>query len=185
LAKKGDACSNLFYWLVNLYPVYFGILVAWALSYCNVIPEQLKIERFDTVISSIISVCIMTIGFFFTIITIFITLFERKVMKFLMENKGHELLTQYFLVPILAGGILIFYCFYLGIITGVSSLLSRNSVAILIALGIIFTVGVSRIGTCLLAILRLIANEFRSEASIESDKVTQIKSEDLFQPEND
>ncbi|TGE31317.1 hypothetical protein [Desulfosporosinus sp. Sb-LF] len=185
MAKKGDTWPNLFYWLVNLYPVYLGILVAWVLSHFNVIPEQLKIERFDTVISSIISVCIMTIGFFFTIITIFITLFERKVMKFLMEHRGHELLTQYFLVPILAGGILIFYCFYLGIITGASSLLSQNSVAVLIALGLIFTVGVSRIGTCLLVILRLIANEFRSEASIESDKVTRIKPEDLFQTENE
>jgi uncharacterized membrane protein len=182
--NKNKWYTSPFSWLLNLYPVYLGIVIVLILSYFKIIPEQLKIERFDTLITSIITVCITSIGFFFTIMTILIALFERKVMKFLMKHNGHELLTQYFLVPILAGGILILYCLFLGTIIGSSSLLPKTNFCILIALGITFIIGVGRIGLSLILILRHMGHELKP-LKVEADTATEVRPEHLFQPEDD
>lgn len=166
-------------WIVNSYPVYLSIAVIWGLAYFGFIPVQVRIIRFDTVISSIVTAAITTIGFFFTIITILITLFDRKVMKFILKHKGNELLTQYFAVPILAGILLIGYSFYLGGTVGIDPVLSRLKFSFLLGIGFIFCTGILRIGAMLLLILGQIAREYES-TYIDTESVSEANEDDVF-----
>lgn len=162
IASQNRYIQILISWFFNLWYVYLGIIMVFILHYFKLIPNEIKVERFDAVVSSIISVCITIIGFLITIITILIALMERRVMKFLMKHKGEELLSQYFSVPIILGVLIIIFSFYLAIVTGDDFKINNVQIIIMLVLCITFIIGVGRIGYALIFILKQIPIEYGS-----------------------
>lgn len=164
--------------LLNLYPIYFGFIIIFVVEYFNLLPSELKIEKFDLIISSIITVCITIIGFFITIIAILIGLIQRRIMRFLIKHKGERLLTQLFILPILFSALIILYSFYLSISVN-NNCLSKTQSIVLLFLFIVFTISVWRIGSTLLAILSQIPGEYNREI-IDKNNISTSNPDDAF-----
>jgi hypothetical protein len=159
----------------RLFEKYYPSIIALFSSIIFLLQEfnKVKINRFEFLLDSTITVCITIIGFFITIIAILISLMDKKIMKIISKYRAEALLTDYFISPILSGFVLIIYCFYLGYAIDQESTLNKYQVTVFIYLITVFAIGTYRVAYMLVYILRLIPRE-NSDQIIDNHNIEEV-----------
>ncbi len=162
---------------IEKYSVYI-LTVAICLILFRFTPPNIKIEKFDTIISSLLTVVTALVAIVFASLTLLITLIDFNTIKILIKRNLWNLLISYFKLPIVSGFIVIVFSIIMLFKTGSDNILPKNHFVFIASLFFMFLISIMRIGYILIIILKKIGEEKTVEKNkdIEPHNFEHLKS---------
>lgn len=138
------------------------VILIFTIAFLKLNIKEIKIEKIDLLFSSIFTIITTIIGFLLTGLTIIMSLMQTRVMRIIRSNSGEKLLSKYFISPIVWGIISIVYMLIIGFSLNDDNIVKSGDILILLFFIVLFGVATIRITYFMKKMFLKISDEYKA-----------------------